>query len=254
MCWFNATLGHYNAHGELESDVLYAYDIVAERFRQLPLHTRNTSSSLVHASWTPSKEQLVGLGQDEWVRISPFSHAVVMPKSPYTLHDMISKDLIPLPMDTIREVTQQVGRALEFLHSKRVVHGNLNKKHILSCDNKWKLADFSSSRVMSEEQKVYCGGIPTNGNAPFDITLLPPEMFTKLEPSQLDMYEQYWKYVSTEIPHSNIPWSLVQPLIHPITGDRYVVKFYCELDPDEMQQGIQLPPLHYELVPYRELR
>ena len=243
---------HYNAHGELQSDVLYAYDIVAERFRQLPLHTKTTSTSLVHASWTFDKEQLVGLGQDEWVRISPFPHAIVMPKSPYSLQDMVSRDLLPFPMDTIREVTQRVGRALEFLHGKHVVHGNLNQNHILSCENKWKLADFSSSRILSEEQKVFCGGIPTNGVVPFDVTLLPPEMFTKLEPSKLDMYEEYWKYVATEISHSNIPWSLVQPLIHPITGDRYVIKFHCELNPDELQEGIQLPPLPYELVPYSE--
>ena len=115
-------------------------------------------------------------------------------------------------------------------------------------DNKqfhnWKLSDFSSCSPLDDKFSTSLCAISPDGNYAFKTGSLPPELFKKLDPLELAFYNQYWNTVS-KLEFVHIPEDLVRPQIDPITGDAYVIKCYCDLDPEIHKT---LPPLPYKLV------
>ena len=115
-------------------------------------------------------------------------------------------------------------------------------------DNKrlhnWKLSDFSSCSPLDEQLSTSLCAILPDGSYSFKTGSLPPELFKKLDPLELAFYNQYWNAVS-KLDFVHIPEDLVKPQIDPISGDAYVIKCYCNIDPEIHQT---LPPLPYKLV------
>ncbi len=107
----------------------------------------------------------------------------------------------------------------------------------------WKLSGLNSI-VPTGQTSVYLGAISPDGRTSFDSSLLPPEMFKKIDPLEQAFYNNYWRAVS-DLANVNIPKDLISPRIDPVTGDIYVVKCYCDLD-EQLRRS--LPPLPYDLV------
>lgn len=94
------------------------------------------------------------------------------------------------------------------------------------------------------QSSVHLGAITPNGTCSFESSLLPPEMFKKLDSLEETFYNNYWRTVS-ELANVNIPKDVIKPRIDPESGDVYVVKCYCHLDEKAKRN---LPPLPYELI------
>lgn len=132
-----------------------------------------------------------------------------------------------------------------------VIHGSFGARNILSFpiqidglwSREWKLAGINCV-IPTYQKTAFLGAISPSGLCSYESSILPPEMFKKLDSLELSFYNSYWRAV-TDLANVNIPWELVAPRIDPETGDAYVVKCYCNLDETTAQS---LPTLPYELI------
>ena len=118
-------------------------------------------------------------------------------------------------------------------------------------NKRWALTDLTSS-FDQENDGLYMAGISTNGTVNFSTGTFPPELFVKLNPSELKAYNSYWEAVRTLFnidPDENV----INPHVDPTTGDSYVLR--CHYEPEEEEASIaavRLPELPYKLVPCRQ--
>ncbi|KAF0690117.1 Aste57867_18511 [Aphanomyces stellatus] len=131
-----------------------------------------------------------------------FPFVLVMSAADRSLEDIFLKEK---PDDNkIRTMLQDVAMALEHLHSKQVVHGDLKKLNILRVNNRLLLTDMDAST--SKGQFI---------GAKFSSGVLPPEMFYKLQnDAEVMAYEAYWDLNSPA-------WRKMKP-----RGDSYVVRSF----------------------------
>ena len=112
-------------------------------------------------------------------------------------------------------------------------------------NRKWKLTDLASSlRTCRVQNEFDLGCIKPDKNNSFEFFLFPPEMFKKLDASELKLYEKYWERAN-EITNSRIPSEKIEPYIDPENGEAYILKCSCQLN-SEMES--LLPVLPYDLV------
>ena len=231
-------IDHYNSLGqERKSDLRYKRDVQDERFNTLQLAVT------------------AGIGQhkDQTLILADYPFALVLPfRDGGNLFDHFLNHG-EMSMAEIKEVGAHIGHALTGLHEKGLVHGNVSVHNITSVispvedeDEKgyWTLAELSSTCQQSSDS--FMAGIDASGVANFSTGTFPPELFTKLTPGELGIYNHYWNTVQSDY-NISIDNAVVSPQIDPTTGESYVLKCYFMGDNKH-----DLPPLPYLLVPVRE--
>jgi serine/threonine protein kinase len=138
-----------------------------------------------------------------------------------------------------------------------ILHGDISLPNIIkyatSSDeqqNPWSIMSLQMSITFSDEN--FLGGITEQGYPQFRTESLPPEMFTKLTPSQLKTYKTYWATVEEEY-NLDVDKSVLEPVIDLNSGSSYVVKCHfipftkCTVLPKK--NNVTVPPLPYDLNP-----
>jgi hypothetical protein len=219
-----------------ELDDKYAVDRMHQRFKELPLRQGATDRT-------------------EFIDITQYPFALVFPNAiGGSLHDTLTQDNLILA--DIKKAASQMGDALMEFHENGLIHGSFSASHILVflgykdgiLERTFKLSGLSSAVPLGlgGSANVKLGAITPGGRCLFDSSKLPPEMFTKLDRSQLEQYNVYWKVVM-KLKNVEIPEDLIKPRIDPITHEVYVKKCYCHLDEATMQA---LPQLPYDLIDF----
>ncbi|CAK4699725.1 hypothetical protein AeMF1_006957 [Aphanomyces euteiches] len=133
-----------------------------------------------------------------------YPHLLVMPAADRSLEDIFLKER---PSEhQIRYMLQEVALALDSLHSRGFVHGDLKKLNILRVNNLLKIIDFDATTPI---------GQPVGSK--FSSGILPPEMFYKLKnEDEKMMHRHYWKSQSDDIRL----WNKVKP------KEKYVVRAF----------------------------
>jgi serine/threonine protein kinase/ankyrin repeat protein len=225
-------INHFCAVGESEreDDKRFKFDLTDDRF------------------------QSIDLGGGETLNPHDFPFAVVLPFRDdgdlfeYFLHHGT------LEMRQIREIGLQVGKALQIIHQKGLIHGNVSLSAIAmvtpaddadNTDPYWALTDLEGACSQSVSLMA---SIPSTGVANFMTATFPPELFVKLKPAEIKAYTSYWETVKTSY-GINVDQSVVAPHVDPVTGDSYVLR--CHFEPDTKDYA-DLPELPYKLVAARE--
>jgi hypothetical protein len=112
----------------------------------------------------------------------------------------------------------------------------------------WVLTDLSSTCLQASND-TYLAGIASNGSANFSTGTFPPELFAKLNPGELKMYNDYWEFVKSRFGVEIDP-NVITSQTNPKTGETYVLK--CYYVTDDEKDAKKLPPLPYKPVRARE--
>lgn len=138
-----------------------------------------------------------------------------------------------------------------------VVHGSLNMRNIAllptSDDSNLvftrccALTDLSCANRL-QVSRSFMGGISRNGTAQFQSGVLPPEMFVRLSPGELKLYQEYWRVVKEKLGVS-VDETVISPHRDAVTGGSCVIRCHLVATDESMRD---LPPLPYQLVPARE--
>ena len=222
----------FRAGGDSKWDRRYTMDVNDERF------------------------QTLNLFGGESIKLAEYPYALVFPYCDegdlfdYFYHHRLEG------IDEISDIGAQIGKALQMIHTRGVVHGNVSMRNLtmlpLEVDDgeprrSWALTDLSNaSRLQSGTS--YLGSVFHNGSAPFSSGLLPPEMFVKLTGSEVKMYQAYWVEVEKTF-NIKVDQRVVKPCVNLETGNTCVLR--CHYVPSSGQIS-SLPPLPYKLVPARE--
>ena len=155
-----------------------------------------------------------------------------------------------LDVEQAKRSLRDLAKLLYGLHSNGLIHGSVSMRNILTfsepSDQGRKLALKLTGLTSLTPANDICaklGAINPNGRCLFDSSVLPPEMFMKVDPFQLAFYNQYWKSVM-EIDGVQIQEDLIRPRVDPVTHETYVIKCFCNLD-DETQKTLP-PPYQFE--------
>ena len=135
-----------------------------------------------------------------------------------------------------------------------LVHGNvslrnvagvpLSEETITGSSRYWALSDLSCATRQTEGGS-FMAPVPLKGSVQFSTSAFPPEMFVKLSPGELKMYNYYWE--AAEAKHEGaIDKAVIRPRLNAITGDIYVLRCYFA------GSDTTLPPLPYKLLPTQE--
>lgn len=130
-----------------------------------------------------------------------------------------------------------------------VVHGNIAMSSIVlsktdgdDLKRNWLLNDFTCG--LRSSKPIPPLRVAADGFATFCSSTLPPEMFTRLSPVDLQIYNQYWDFVERSF-GVRADKLAVGPKLDAATGDVYGLK--CYFSPPEGSET-QLPPLPYDLA------
>ncbi|KAH9077979.1 serine/threonine protein kinase [Aphanomyces euteiches] len=150
------------------------------------------------------------------VAMADYPNVLVMPAADRSLEDIFLKER---PNDNqIRSMLHQVAEALQHLHDKGIVHGDLKKLNVLRVNHRMKVIDMDAATPI---------GAPVG--AKFSSGSLPPEMFYKLQSdAEVAAYRSHWHDANPEL------WQKVEP------KDNWVVKTF--------DSAAAAPPLPYKLV------
>ena len=107
-------------------------------------------------------------------------YAIVMDAADRNLHQMFLQE--QLKIDAIRQILKQVFEAVNHLHKKKLMHGDLKMLNIVRVHNRLCLTDFDASAeiVQPGEDGESCAG------AKFSSAILPPEMIAKLNAEDVE--------------------------------------------------------------------
>lgn len=95
--------------------------------------------------------------------------------------------------DEIKVIARQVLEALEYIHSKGMMHGDVKMLNItrFGHENRLRLVDFDASCAID-----YCTSYT---GAKFSSSCLPPEMIYRLQgTTEIDKFETYWQLPTVE--------------------------------------------------------
>ena len=225
-------LANFNAHGDSKEDKRYRSDISDERFGTV----RATA--------------------EEVIRLEDYPFAMVFPY--YGEGDLLdyfySRKLGGI--DEIAKIGSEIGKSLQSIHEKGVVHGNVCMRNISkiskdtdddSSSRSWALSDLSSAYRL-QASPSYLGKLSQNGSSQFSSGLLPPEMFVKLTAEEAVVYKRYWEVVK-DLSGSEGDQDVVKPHVNPESGNIYVIRCHYQIDDPEKTS---LPRLPYKLMPARE--
>mmetsp|Transcript_33834 Transcript_33834/g.50167 ORF Transcript_33834/g.50167 Transcript_33834/m.50167 type:complete len:1099 (-) Transcript_33834:86-3382(-) len=236
-------INHYCADDEeqkRQANQRYRSDIHDDRFKQLDVGTETTANS-------PGSDL---------IRVCDYPYAIVVPfRESSTLFDHFLHHG-RMSIEEIREIGAHLGRSIQKFHRQGLILGNLLLDKIAflppsaTSDDEvgsWVLTDLSSmSEQESSNNKI--GAVAVNGSANFSTSTFPPELFVKLNPGELKMYNDYWEAVKTMC-GVEVDRDVVGPKMDPTTNETYVAKC-CYVGASSRRR--RLPPLPYDPVPARE--
>ncbi|CAJ1958694.1 unnamed protein product [Cylindrotheca closterium] len=217
------TFGIYNALGDSNTDRRYQMDTHDKRFQTLVL------------------------ADGKSIKLSDYSFALVFP---YDKHDDLFDFVRHHGLTKAEEVTElviDITKALCSIHEEGGSIGSFSAREIrkiatASGRKAWGFSNLSNGCLQSDSAP-YMGRIAANGNPLFKTGLMPPEMFVKVTPAELRIYQNYWSGVERTF---NI--SVDKSVIEPYTtedGNNYVLR--CHYVPEEDQDS-KLPELPYDLI------
>lgn len=219
-------------------DEKYQSDRLSERFKRIPMRNNLNEED----------------NDNEYLDMTMYPYAVVFPfATDGNLQETISRG--SLDVEQAKRSLRDLAKLLYGLHSNGLIHGSVSMRNILTfsepSDQGRKLALKLTGLTSLTPANDICaklGAINPNGRCLFDSSVLPPEMFMKVDPFQLAFYNQYWKSVM-EIEGVQIQEDLIRPRVDPVTHETYVIKCFCNLD-DETQKT--LPPLPYQFEDFNK--
>ncbi|KAL3924463.1 MAG: hypothetical protein SGILL_001035, partial [Bacillariaceae sp.] len=228
-------IGHFDASGEKASDRRYLMDVNDERFTTIRSYG------------------------EEKIRLSDFRYALILPFCEGgSLYDYFYHH----GMDSMAKVSStalQVCRAVKAMHDEKVILASLSMRNFVispfddangdSREIRWVLADLSGA--CRNHQSAYMGSIASDGTVQFQTGLMPPEMFTKLSPSEEEVCKEYWDKVE-ELYGVKVDRKIVDPIVDAASGHAYTLR--CHYVPNGRTKlgDEELPELPYMLVPARE--
>jgi serine/threonine protein kinase len=171
-----------------------------------------------------------------------YKYAVLMPSADRNL-DTIFRSERP-DINKIRALVSDVAKAVEHLHSKELLHGDLKFLNTVRIDERLCLIDLDASVFIGDtdpdaEFKSYAG-------AKFSSGVLPPEMIHKLRGEGNTMFGAYFESVTSSDPEL---WNKIKPKRKGRRGAYYVVKtFRTVRDADGFEQPELPEGLPYDLV------
>ena len=193
----------------------------------------------------------------ECICLSDYPFAIVYPYSDEgDLHEYFYNQSM-ISKKEIIHIGLQVAKALKLMHSRNIVHRNLSMRCIsmlpldIEVQNPqriWAISNFSSACFNSEN--VYMGAISRDGSPFFESGLLPPEMFTKISSSEVEIYRAYWRKVEDTFSVKIDPM-VKEPYIDTTTGFSYVIRCHYAVNESEKIEAGELPDLPYKLIEAR---
>eukprot|EP00984_Skeletonema_dohrnii_P011088 scaffold4399_cov75-Skeletonema_dohrnii-CCMP3373.AAC.4 len=121
-------------------------------------------------------------------------YAIVMDAADRNMLQMFNQEQPKL--DTIRVMLRQVFEAVQHVHEKNLMHGDIKMVNIVRfrIDNKLRLIDLDASAEISVvEEESFAG-------AKFSSAILPPEMIERIETDEkLEEFNKYWEDVDDDL-------------------------------------------------------
>ena len=172
----------------------------------------------------------------ERIPLHEYKYGIVMPAADRTL-DAIYRAERP-DLDHVRVLMKDVGEALEYLHEKGIVHGDLKMQNIIRVDGKMQLIDLDAATRIGE---------PAANK--FSSAVLPPELLYEIDGDQKhkEDIENHWAEDSKECTEL---WKKVGPKTGAApTGEKlYGVRTFKTIEKGSSGKPVGNPPLPYDLV------
>lgn len=156
-------------------------------------NSTGTSSSSSNSHGQQTRRQGQGLGLDS----GKYTYAIVMPAADRSL-DAIFRQERPDALQ-VASLMKQVGLAVQHLHERNVVHGDLKMLNILRVDGRIAVADMDAAAVIGE---YAC--------CKFSSAVLPPECFYMLKTKNEE--EAYSAYYRVEKESNTELWQKIRPV------------------------------------------
>eukprot|EP00984_Skeletonema_dohrnii_P008410 scaffold3085_cov91-Skeletonema_dohrnii-CCMP3373.AAC.3 len=162
--------------------------------------------------------------------IEPGIYAIVMDAGDRNMLQMFNQEKPTL--NTMRVMLRQVFEAVQHMHEKNLMHGDIKMVNIVRfrIDNKLRLIDLDASAQISVVEESFAG-------AKFSSAILPPEMIERIETKEkLEEFDKYWeaenenKDLVTKV--SPKPYKK-----HGVEG-HYVVKSFRTEDGKPVEEGL----------------
>ena len=129
---------------------------------------------------------------NENFRLGKYKYALVMPLADRDLDAICFSE--NLDTETVRSYARDVALAIQHIHSKRIMHGNLNMKHIVRFGGKLRLCDLSACGRISDDDDDPTSYVGINISS----AIVPPEMVYKLKSKEeYDRYLMHFKGTSS---------------------------------------------------------
>jgi serine/threonine protein kinase len=172
--------------------------------------------------------------------IEPGKYAIVMDAADRNLLQIYYQEQPKI--DAVRVLLRQVFEAVQHLHGKNLMHGDLKIKMLnivrFRIDNRLRLIDFDASAKIvpvGEEGESFAG-------AKFSSAILPPEMIERIETEeQIEKFNKYWDAENDEVLNEKVAPKLFEE--QGIVKAQYVVKSFRTKGDVPLYEG-----LPYDLV------
>ncbi|KAK1741598.1 inorganic phosphate transporter [Skeletonema marinoi] len=153
-------------------------------------------------------------------------YAIVMDAGDRNLSQMFNQEQPTL--DTMRDKLREVFKAVQHMHEKNLMHGDIKMVNIVRfrIDNKLRLIDLDASAEISAVEDSFAG-------AKFSSAILPPEMIKRIETKEeLEEFDKYWVGIDDDLKVSPKPYEK-----HGVKG-HYVVKSFRTEEGKPVEKGL----------------
>eukprot|EP00985_Skeletonema_marinoi_P019751 scaffold11434_cov115-Skeletonema_marinoi.AAC.6 len=161
--------------------------------------------------------------------IAPGIYAIVMNAAERNLLQMLNQEQPKL--DTMKAMLRQVFEAVQHMHEKNLMHGDIKMVNIVRfrIDNKLRLIDLDASAEISVAEESFAG-------AKFSSAILPPEMIERIETDEkLEEFDKYWEAENKDLVTKVSPKPYKK---HGVKGHYVVKSFRTGLDGKPVEEGL----------------
>ncbi|KAK1736247.1 serine/threonine-protein kinase [Skeletonema marinoi] len=161
--------------------------------------------------------------------IAPGIYAIVMNAADRNVLQMLNQEQPKL--DSIKAMLRQVFEAVQHMHEKNLMHGDIKMVNIVRfrIDNKLRLIDLDASAEISVAEETFAG-------AKFSSAILPPEMIERIETDEkLEEFDKYWEAENKDLVTKVSPKPYKK---HGVKGHYVVKSFRTGLDGKPVEEGL----------------